>query len=83
LLIDAGHADQGHSQVAAVEEVAELFQASGAEPVGFVDDDHFGAVDGSQLVPRGMAGRSSERSMSAPSAGCGQEQFQEAVKFSV
>jgi hypothetical protein len=39
LLIDAGHADQGHSQVAAVEEVAELFQASGAEPVGFVDDD--------------------------------------------
>ena len=44
LPVEAGHADQDHAQVAAVEEVAELFEAAGLEPVGLVDDQQFGVA---------------------------------------
>jgi hypothetical protein len=40
-LLDAGHADQDHAELAAVVVVAELFQGCGPEPVGLVDDEQF------------------------------------------
>ena len=57
LSVEAGHADEDHAQVAAVEEVAELLEAGGLEAVGLVDDDQFGAAVGVQLVPTGVARR--------------------------
>jgi hypothetical protein len=37
LPVESGHADQDHAHVAAVEEVAELFQPTGVQPVSCVD----------------------------------------------
>ena len=44
LPVGAGHADQDDAEVVAVEEVAELFETVGLEPVGLVDDEQFGAA---------------------------------------
>jgi len=38
LPVEAGHADQDHTEVGAVEEVTELLEAVGFEPVGLIDD---------------------------------------------
>jgi hypothetical protein len=57
LPVEAGHTDQDQAEVAAVEEVAELFEAGGLEAVGLIDDDQFGAAVGVQLVPTGVARR--------------------------
>jgi hypothetical protein len=76
LPVEARHADQDHAQVTAVEEVAELFQAGGAEPIGFVDDHHLGAVHRVQLVPGGMAGRVQRAVDVRAERGRGDEQFQ-------
>jgi hypothetical protein len=40
-LLDAGHADQDHAEVAAVVVVAELLEGGWLEPVCFVDDEQF------------------------------------------
>ena len=57
LPVEAGHADQDQAEIAAVEEVAELFEAGGLEAVGLVDDDQFGAAVGVELGPAGVTGR--------------------------
>ena len=44
--VEAGHADQDQSEVAAVEEVAELLEAGGLEAVGLVDQDQVRAEVG-------------------------------------
>lgn len=40
--LDAGHADEDDAHPVAVVKVADLFEASGFESVGFVDDEQFG-----------------------------------------
>jgi hypothetical protein len=53
LPVESGPADEDQADVAAFEVVAELLEAGGSEPVGFVEDDQFGAVLGVQLTHRG------------------------------
>jgi len=43
LSVEAGHADQDHAHIAAVEEVPELFEATCFQPVRFVDNEELGA----------------------------------------
>ena len=43
LPIEARHTDEDQAEITSVEEVAELFQTNGFQPVRFVDDEELGA----------------------------------------
>lgn len=54
---DGGHAHEDDTHVMVVEVVTELFKAGGFQPVGFVDDQQFGASAGAGLgVNKGIDG---------------------------